>query len=409
MGSNILSCVWCGKNVKKHSITTRKRWRNVSSKRYQWIHELLEQRGSELQVEMVICSKCRTSLYKERKRSRTIDRRTSLLDEPEENVDVNINEQINDTVNNVIHIEGFYGDGNDGEYCSWCLRTGTETIQVSGTERMSLLCDYKIYCSTNAKRCVSRCVDFPAERINEPTCLTSNKLSLLMNDLIDEVTRLKLMPLLVENESVLTDDDYQAWTGWTLSQLKDMTSLIADRMHPSKHRLPFEAVCIFWVKLKTNLSFRQIGTLFKIQTREENIKKRVGESFHATAGYLYDTIVPLNLGFNHISRTDAIQHHTAYTKRFFGDNLSLIWDGTYIYCYKSEDHKLQQETYSGQKSRHLVKFMSIVLPDGYVLDLIGPFQARDNDANISKVRLFCYLEMTFFDINNYLMSLKVDG
>ena len=143
--------------------------------------------------------------------------------------------------------------------------------------------------------------------------------------------------------------------------------------------------------MKTNLSFRQIGTLFKIDTKEEIIRRRVEDIFHTVSSYLCDAIDPSHLGFDHLSRANAIAHHTAYTETFFGNSLALIWDGTYIYCNKSEDHKLQQKTFSGQKSRHLVKFMSIILPDGYVLDLIGPFKGKDNDAKISKVLSFCCL------------------
>ncbi|CAF4211100.1 unnamed protein product, partial [Rotaria sordida] len=278
---------------------------------------------------MIICNKCRTSLYKERKRSGVVGSDTSLSVEPEESV--NINQGNNSIFGNLINIGDVYGDGNDEEYCSWCFKTGTETKVLSSVERMLLLCNYKIYCSPNAKHCKNGCVDIPLERFDEPTSLTCNQISLLINDLIYEVNRVKLMPLLVENDSMISEDDYQAWTGWSLNHLKDMTSLISLRMHKSKHRQPFEAIC-----------------------------------------------------FDHLPRADAIAHYTAYTETFFGNSLALIWDGTYIYCNKSEDHKLQQETYSGQKSRHLVKFMSVVLPDSYILDLVGPFKGKDNDAKISK-------------------------
>ena len=87
----------------------------------------------------------------------------------------------------------------------------------------------------------------------------------------------------------------------------------------------------------------------------------------------------------HLTRTQALDHHTAYSQALFGYQLSVIWDGTYIYCNKSNDHRLQRLTYSGQKSRHLMKMMSLVLPDGYILEFIGPFYGKDNDASISKV------------------------
>ena len=94
------------------------------------------------------------------------------------------------------------------------------------------------------------------------------------------------IPVLTENDSIITDADYPAWTSWSLNQLKDMTSLINPPMHKSKHRHPFEAVCMYWIKLRTNLSFRQIGSLFKLQTKEESIRKRVEDTFYAISNYL---------------------------------------------------------------------------------------------------------------------------
>ncbi|CAF1234849.1 unnamed protein product, partial [Didymodactylos carnosus] len=135
--------------------------------------------------------------------------------------------------------------------------------------------------------------------------------------------------------------------------------------------------------MKTNLSCR-IGSLFKMKTDEENIRKRVADTLHSVAETFNELLTPYHLGVNHLSRDSALQHHTAYTKAFFGDQLSMIWDGTYFYIHKSNDHRLQRSTFSGQKYRNLVKFMSLVFPDGYILDVIGPFYATDNDATISK-------------------------
>ena len=84
------------------------------------------------------------------------------------------------------------------------------------------------------------------------------------------------------------------------------------------------------------------------------------------------------------SRTQALDHHTAYSRAFFGNQLSVIWDGTSIYCNKSNDHRLQRLTYSGQKSRRLIKMMSLFLPNGYILEFICPFYGKDNDASVSK-------------------------
>ncbi|CAF1014916.1 unnamed protein product [Didymodactylos carnosus] len=102
----------------------------------------------------------------------------------------------------------------------------------------------------------------------------------LINDFIFELSHAKTTPLLSENDTNLLEDDYISWTRWILEQLKQMTTRVSPRMHSSKHRTPFEAIYLFWVKLKSGLSFRQIGTSFKIDTSEDSIRRRVEDTFH---------------------------------------------------------------------------------------------------------------------------------
>ena len=45
---------------------------------------------------------------------------------------------------------------------------------------------------------------------------------------------------------------------------------------------------------------------------------------------------------------------------------------------------MNRSTFSGKKCRHLVKFISLVFPDGYTLDTIDPFQGTANDAIITQ-------------------------
>jgi hypothetical protein len=73
-----------------------------------------------------------------------------------------------------------------------------------------------------------------------------------------------------------------------------------------------------------------------------------------------------------------------YFQEFFGNEPTLIWDGTYFYIGKSSSHQVNRSTYGGQKKRHYIKFMSVVHPDAYIADIIGPFEGTLNDANIAK-------------------------
>ena len=64
------------------------------------------------------------------------------------------------------------------------------------------------------------------------------------------------------------------------------------------------------------------------------------------------------------------------------NQLCLIADGTYLYCQKSENNKMQRLLYSGQKKRQLIKPFIVCTTDGYIVDAYGPFAATVNDASI---------------------------
>ena len=239
------------------------------------------------------------------------------------------------------------GSGNDSDYRAMYMKTGNAMRSFSISERMTLLCDHRLYVSPTARRCITICSEKSCQRSQEPTCLAFHQVQRLISDLFLELSSAKCTSFLSEDDCNFSDDNYLSCTGWTLDQLKSTALLIAPRMRTSKHCSPFEVVCLLWTKLKTNLSFRQIGTLFKIDTQEASIRRRVEDTFHAVLFNLKEILVPKYLGLSHLSRLEAMNYHTAYSRAFFGDHLSLIWDGTYIYCNKSNDHALQRSSYSG--------------------------------------------------------------
>ena len=383
------SCINCGRVFYSKNRSLRStNFRTISNKKSnRWLHVLLKARGIQLRDVMYICGQCRNVLRKERRHHRSSQYEVVVDTNTINHEDVDEAQQLLETssvFNTDIVLNEIYGNGDDYLYCAWCMKTDVIMVPLTLQERIAFLLDHRLYTSRNARRCTRNCCKTPRKRPDEPTNLSSEQTVDLINDLIAELSRVKATPLLSENDIILTEEDYISWTGWTLEQLNNMTSLIAPYMRSSKHRTPFEAVCLFWVKLKTNLSFRQIGTLFKISTSEDSIRRRVEDTFHSIATYFNNTIVSCHLGLNHLTRTEALNHHTAYSKMFFGNQLAIIWDGTYVFCHKSNDHILQRDCYSGHKSRHLVKMMSLVLPDGYVVDLLGPFYGKNSDSSITK-------------------------
>ena len=112
-------------------------------------------------------------------------------------------------------------------------------------------------------------------------------------------------------------------------------------------------------------------------------KSFVSREFHTVLQALHNIVEPKNLGAKQITRSEALRHNTSFTNCFYGNKVTVILDGTYLYIPKSTDHKLQRLSFSGQNKRNIVKFKSIVLPSGYILDTIGPFYGNENDAKIT--------------------------
>ncbi len=106
----------------------------------------------------------------------------------------------------------------------------------------------------------------------------------------------------------------------------------------------------------------------------------MSDTINSTLKALTSDFVPKFLGFNHLSREDALWEHNSdmFYKLFDADRdaVFLILDGTYVYIEKPGQFDLQKVTWSEQKKRNLLKPFMIVLPDGYILAAEGPFGAN---------------------------------
>ena len=160
------------------------------------------------------------------------------------------------------------------------------------------------------------------------------------------------------------------------------------------------ALLIFWVKIKTGVSFQQIASLLN---KNDNAGiKMVLRAFRTAAADLDKHFAPSYIGCGHITREKFAEHMTAYSSVLYGGKLCIIWDWTHYYIEKISSYSFGRHTYSGQKHRPLVKFLSLVFPDGYVLESIGPYLAdgKNNDAGITQYIL---------DLHSYLTEWLSEG
>ena len=66
---------------------------------------------------------------------------------------------------------------------------------------------------------------------------------------------------------------------------------------------------------------------------------------------MHNIVVQKNLGEKHITRSEALHPNTSFTNCFYGNKVTVILDGTYVYIPKSTDHELQRLSFIGQKKR----------------------------------------------------------
>ena len=71
-----------------------------------------------------------------------------------------------------------------------------------------------------------------------------------------------------------------------------MITLVSSHIRSSCNHEAKNSLAMLWTKLKTNLSFRQIGSLFNIPGDSENRRRLASRSFDSIGQVLVDKLVP---------------------------------------------------------------------------------------------------------------------
>ena len=155
-------------------------------------------------------------------------------------------------------------------------------------------------------------------------------------------------------------------------------------MKNSSKRTKSQALAIYLFWLKTGLSQTLISTYFgggltQIDISHFNQQVRDSLSLH---------FVPKYIGSQAINRDQLIGRNSPFINKFcetpFPHNkiAAVLADATYLEIGKSTNHAFQRLTYSCQKLYNLLKPFLICAPDGYIVDIYGPYPATWNDAKI---------------------------
>lgn len=280
-------------------------------------------------------------------------------------------------------------------FCFVC-KSPTGRTKVPPTAAMNMWLEHNIYIPPTNRCCASHLETdglFNSEA-NEVIRKQLRELSLSSAEIGELVKALTIeakkkeqtnTKLSFEEDSSLTSDEYKLLTGLERQHFDHLFGFCKDGVRNSSNRSARDALAIFLMKLRLDVSQECLAFLFKIEH-----KSKISEIIKSVSTTLKISFLPLYLGYGHITRADLIALHTPpFVKTILGaDQASavIIMDGTYLYIEKSSNHLIQKKTYSSHKLRNLLKPMMVVAADGYILHVEGLYNADgdNNDAMILK-------------------------
>ena len=284
-----VKCVLCEK-LKELS-----KCRSVSSTTYKWVNEYLQARKINFnENELLLCSSCIGNLYNLKSSINSSPMSTDDASSSDSSsiyqVDTSSTSCI-ESESDELTLENVLYAGSNQNRCVICRRirdAARNMITIPKPAPLDLLILHRLYAPHNV-RCCSEYI-LRHDRLNPmnfvemydrqklKATLQSQELLLIIEDLLTLIQEAIKAPPLDFRDPMLSDDDYLTWAGWNMAQFDIMLDMISSSLRSSCNREPRNALAVFWIKAKTNLSLSQIRSLFNYAGDCENRRKRVADT-----------------------------------------------------------------------------------------------------------------------------------
>lgn len=145
-----------------------------------------------------------------------------------------------------------------------------------------------------------------------------------------------------DNPQSLSDDDYQMLTGLSKSQFDDLISQVStSNIRNSNYRSIRTVIAILLCKLRLGLSNNMLAILFELSDR-----RAISRALESARRALMSSVVPYNLGFNHVTRREIIDQYTStISRQLMCDDESnraiIVADSTYIFIQVNNSSSLR--------------------------------------------------------------------
>lgn len=218
----------------------------------------------------------------------------------------------------------------------------------------------------------------------------------------------------------ISEERIRVLTGVNWEQLIELREMMTS-LRNTDNRSATQALVVFLLRLRSGNSNEMICSILGLERHQQ-----VSEFSISILKAFENDVLPTRFGLKAVKRDDLIKNHSTFLLKKLhnvGDNnLALVADGTYLKHQKSSNNEYQRRSYSGHKKLPLCKPFTICTTNGLVVDVLGPFYSKENDAKIlrqvldetnSDLRaLMCeendvfVLDRGFRDVQSYLEEKK---
>lgn len=269
----------------------------------------------------------------------------------------------------------FYRKGyNSHKTCTFGCKDTANLFSIPKTIRQELLTSYKFLTFKDARLCsnhigISNYWPLVKQVVKQVNAEEQQLVCDLMFEFYQELKDKKKVVFDLNTLDSIDDSTFKSWFAYDKEQFRKICSF-SETCEPKQ-------VVVFLCKLRTDLSNNLIASLFGI------CEKTIYNYLTLVREDLLTNLVPKFI--NCKDRAVLVAHKINMSKVLFDipdDKTCIIFDATYRLAQKSKNFAGQKQLWSEQKKMPLVKPMVGCSSDGWVLFVLGPYDATHNDATI---------------------------
>lgn len=274
--------------------------------------------------------------------------------------------------------------------CFICGNEGNVT-RISLECRVNIYLKKNVYTSENTKSCAQHLDDRghlfdhlydELHFVNRPYRFKGNQLSTFLGELRSFANNTSNTKF--NNENNISEEHFASISPITKEQFRELYTFCDPIYEGDFFRYITKSdLLVFLCKLRQGATDDFLACIFDYPSRQA-----ISLTISKVRRSLMQRFVPQNIGLPAINRETYINNHvTEFTNHLYNPEPNIpraivYVDGTYIEVEKSSNFQVARQSFSTHKRYYLVKPALLVAPNGYILDIHGPYFSdnANNDA-----------------------------